>query len=183
MPTTIRDDDAAIERVAGTLRGELVEPDDPEFNDARAIYNAMIDKHPRLIVHCVNVADVLAAVNFGREHELETAIRSGGHNGADLGTIDDGLIIDLSNLTGIPLDPESKTVVRSGQFLPREPEHHTGIMSLSRCHQQVDSSHSEKGQNPRWHPHIRQGVSRDRPRQPRCPVSASANGEWKAGLL
>ncbi|MFC4436455.1 MULTISPECIES: FAD-binding oxidoreductase [Natrialbaceae] len=107
---TATKDDAEIERLSGTLRGELIQPDDPEFDDARAIYNAMIDKHPRLIARCANVADVLAAVTFGREHDLETAIRSGGHNGAGLGTVDDGLVIDLSNMTGIRVDPEAKTV-------------------------------------------------------------------------
>ncbi|WP_222914766.1 FAD-binding oxidoreductase [Natrinema sp. SYSU A 869] len=108
---TATKDDAEIKRLEETLRGELIQPDDPEFDDARAIYNAMIDKHPRLITRCANVADVLAAVKFGRQHDLDTAIRSGGHNGAGLGTVDDGLVIDLSNMTGIRVDPEAKTVL------------------------------------------------------------------------
>jgi FAD/FMN-containing dehydrogenase len=105
----ITDDDTAIEQLENSVRGNLISPDDPEFDDARAIYNAMIDKQPQLIARCENVADVLAAVEFGREHGLETAVRSGGHNGAGLATVDDGLVIDLSEMTGIRVDPEAQT--------------------------------------------------------------------------
>ncbi len=70
----------------------------------------MIDKRPRLIARCVDVADVMAAVNFGRENGLLTAIRGGGHNGAGLATCDDGLVIDLSRMKGIRVDPAAKKV-------------------------------------------------------------------------
>jgi len=83
----ITDDDTAIEQLENTVRGNLISPNDPEFDDARAIYNAMIDKQPQLIARCENVADVLAAVEFAREHGLETAVRNGGHNGAGLATV------------------------------------------------------------------------------------------------
>ncbi|MHC3438163.1 FAD-binding oxidoreductase [Natrialbaceae archaeon A-gly3] len=109
MATTTRDDDAEIEGLRETIRGDLIEPDDPAFDDARAIYNGMIDKHPRLIARCENVADVIEAVNFGREHDLETAIRGGGHNGAGLAMVEDGLVIDLSAMTGVRVDPDAKT--------------------------------------------------------------------------
>lgn len=115
MATAAKDDEAEIEQLRGTLRGDLIQPDDPGFDDARAIYNAMIDKHPRLITRCANIADVITAVTFARDHGLDTAIRSGGHNGAGLGTVDDGLVIDLSEMTGIRVEPEAKTVhVESG---------------------------------------------------------------------
>ncbi|MDG5758798.1 FAD-binding oxidoreductase [Natronococcus sp. A-GB1] len=107
MATT---DDTEIEQFGETLRGDLIQPDDPEFDDTRVIYNAMIDEHPRLIARCSNVADVITAVNFGRDHNLETAVRSGGHNGAGLATVDDGLVIDLSDMTGVRVDPEAQTV-------------------------------------------------------------------------
>ena len=110
MATTTADDDAAIEELTETLRGELLRPADPAFDDARTIFNAMIDKHPRLIVRCANVADVIAAVTFGRERGLETAIRSGGHSGPGLSLVDDGLVIDLSEMTGIRVDPDAETV-------------------------------------------------------------------------
>jgi FAD/FMN-containing dehydrogenase len=70
----------------------------------------MIDKRPRLIVRCANVADVIAAVNFGREHDLDTAVRGGGHNGPGLALVDDGLVIDLSAMKGLRVDPEARTV-------------------------------------------------------------------------
>ena len=110
MATTPTDDEAEIEQLAGTLRGELTQPGDPEFDEARSVYNAMIDKHPGLIARCANVADVIEAVTFGRDHGLETAIRSGGHNTPGLGTVDDGLVIDLSEMTGIRVDLEARTV-------------------------------------------------------------------------
>ncbi|MDJ1434525.1 FAD-binding oxidoreductase [Halostagnicola sp. A-GB9-2] len=111
MATTAKDDvSEAIEQLQQTYRGELIQPDDEEFDDTRAIYNAMIDKHPLLIAQCRDIADVIKAVNFGREHDLETSIRSGGHNGPGLSLVDDGLVIDLSEMTGIRVDPEAKTV-------------------------------------------------------------------------
>ena len=102
--------DAEIEQFGEMLRGDLIQPDDPEFDDVRAVYNAMIDKHPRLIARCSNVADVITAVKFGRDNDLETAVRSGGHNGAGFATVEDGLVIDLSDMTGVHVDPEAKTV-------------------------------------------------------------------------
>ncbi len=110
MSTTVDADETAIGDFGETLRGELIRPEDPEFHEARAIYNAMIDKHPALIARCANVADVITAVNFGRDHDLETAIRSGGHNGPGLSLVDDGLVIDLLNMKGIYVDPDAKTV-------------------------------------------------------------------------
>ncbi|MEO8410662.1 MAG: FAD-binding oxidoreductase [Propionivibrio sp.] len=103
-------DEAATEQFRNALRGRLIQPGDTDYDAARAIYNGMIDKRPRLIAYCTNVADVNAAVNFGREHALDTAIRSGGHNGPGLALIDDGLVIDLSNMKGIRVDPQATTV-------------------------------------------------------------------------
>jgi FAD/FMN-containing dehydrogenase len=98
-------DDAAIETFAATVRGGLIQPGDPEYDAARALYNAMIDKRPALIARCENVADVIAAVNFARDNNLLVAIRGGGHNGAGLGSVDDGLVIDLSPMNGVRVDP------------------------------------------------------------------------------
>jgi FAD/FMN-containing dehydrogenase len=108
-------DESSIKEFDTALRGRLIDPDDPEYDDACTIYNAMIDKRPRLIARCANVADVIAALNFAREHGLDTAIRSGGHNGPGLGLVDDGLVIDLSPMKGIRVDPETRTArVESG---------------------------------------------------------------------
>ena len=84
-----------LDELRGSVRGAVIDRDAPDYDAARALYNAMIDKRPELIVRCVDVADVIAAVNYGRESGLDTAIRCGGHNGPGLGSVDDGLVIDL----------------------------------------------------------------------------------------
>ena len=76
----------------------------------RALYNGMIDKRPRLIARCVDAADVIAAVNFGRDQGLLIAVRGGGHNGPGLGSCDDGLMIDLSMMKSVRVDHTSRTV-------------------------------------------------------------------------
>ena len=100
----------SIEQLKSSIRGELIQPADAAYDSARKVYNGMIDKHPRLIAKCADVADVIAAVSFGVSNNLLTAIRGGGHNGAGLGTCDDGLVIDLSRMKGIRVDPAGKTV-------------------------------------------------------------------------
>lgn len=93
-----------------SLRGEVFRPADPGYDDARKLYNAMIDKHPAVIARCADAADVIEAVNFGRNNGLQIAIRGGGHNGPGLGSVDDGLVIDLSAMTGVRVDPVARTV-------------------------------------------------------------------------
>ena len=92
------------------LRGRVVQSGDTDYDAVRALYNGMIDKRPRLIARCVDVADVIAAVNFGREQGLLVAIRGGGHNGPGLGSCDDGLVIDLSMMKSVHVDPANQTV-------------------------------------------------------------------------
>ena len=75
-------DEATVEQFKGTLRGELLQPGDPDYDEARKVYNAMIDKRPRMIARCSDVADVISCVNFARENEMLLAIRGGSHNGA-----------------------------------------------------------------------------------------------------
>jgi len=99
-----------IEELENQICGELITPDSNQYDVSRAIYNGMIDKKPTLIVYCSNVADVITCVHFARKHDLLTAVRGGGHNGPGLGLVDDGLVIDLSRMTGIRVDPEAKTV-------------------------------------------------------------------------
>jgi FAD/FMN-containing dehydrogenase len=103
-------DTGKFDQFREALHGRLIEHGKPGYDEARSIYNAMIDKRPRMIAQCANVADVMTAVNFGRENGLDTAIRGGGHNGPGLAMVDDGLVIDLSNMKGIRIDPEEKTV-------------------------------------------------------------------------
>jgi FAD/FMN-containing dehydrogenase len=100
----------SVDQLKSSLRGELIQPTEAAYESARKVYNGMINKRPRLIARCVDVADVIAAVGFGRENNMLTAIRGGGHNGAGLGTCDDGLVIDLSRMKGIRVNPTAKTV-------------------------------------------------------------------------
>jgi FAD/FMN-containing dehydrogenase len=109
MPT-----EAAIAAFKTSLRGELIQPTDPGYNDARKVYNAMIDKKPRLIARVADVADVIAAVNFAREQKMLVAIQSGGHNAGGLGSVDDGLVIQLVKMNGVRVDPVTKTVRAEG---------------------------------------------------------------------
>ena len=99
-----------IEPLRAQLRGTIIQPGDSEYEAARRVYNGMIDKRPAHIVRCVDAADVIATVNFARTHNLLTAIRGGGHNGAGLGTCDEGLVIDLSRMKGVRVDPAARTV-------------------------------------------------------------------------
>lgn len=92
------------------LRGELIRRGDAAYDRARAIYNAMIDKRPALIARCADVADVITSVDFARENGLLLAVRGGGHNGAGLSLCDDGLVIDLSRLGGVRVNPAERTV-------------------------------------------------------------------------
>jgi FAD/FMN-containing dehydrogenase len=101
---------APFEELVAALRGDLITPEDAGYDEARAVYNAMIDKRPSAIVRCRDAADVIAAVRFARAHNLEIAVRGGGHNAAGLGVWDDALVIDLSLMRGATVDPEHRTV-------------------------------------------------------------------------
>ena len=103
-------DASRISDFKAKLRGQVIEPQDPHYDEARSLYNGMIDKRPRLIARCANAADVMAAVNFGRESRLPIAIRCGGHNGPGLASVNDGLVIDLSMMKGVRMDPANRTV-------------------------------------------------------------------------
>lgn len=98
------------EELVAALRGDLIMPGDPGYDEARAVYNAMIDKRPAAIARCRDVADVIACVGFAREHGLEIAVRGGGHNAGGLGVWDDALVIDLSVLRSTSVNPEDHTV-------------------------------------------------------------------------
>ncbi|MDX9861011.1 MAG: FAD-binding oxidoreductase, partial [Rhodospirillales bacterium] len=90
--------------------GGVIGPMDADYDSARALYNGMIDKRPQLIARCADVADVMTAVNFGRGQGLLIAVRGGGHSGAGLASCDGGIVIDLSRLKGVRVDPVARTV-------------------------------------------------------------------------
>jgi FAD/FMN-containing dehydrogenase len=101
---------SAVEGLAGAVRGRVVESADAGYDEARALYNGMIDKRPAAIVYAVDDADVAAAVSVGRERGLRIAVRGGGHNGAGLASVDDGLVIDLSAMDDVRVDPAARMV-------------------------------------------------------------------------
>jgi FAD/FMN-containing dehydrogenase len=113
------------------LRGELIEPGDSSYDQARKVYNGMIDRRPRFIVRCADVADVMSAVKFAREEGLLVAIRGGGHNAGGLGVCDDGLVIDLSEMNYVHVDPKKKTVLVGGGALWRDVDHATHAFGLA----------------------------------------------------
>ena len=100
----------AYEQLAATLRGDLITPADPRYDQARAVYNAMIDKHPAAVARCRDTADVITCVRFAREHGVEIAVRGGGHNAAGLGVGDGALVIDFSLLRSTTVSPQNHTV-------------------------------------------------------------------------
>jgi FAD/FMN-containing dehydrogenase len=124
-------DDAAVAALKANLRGRLLQPGDPDYGEARKVYNAMIDKKPRLIARCADVADVIHCVNFAREHHLLVAIRGGGHNGAGLGTCDDGLVIDLSPIKYTRVDPTARTVTVGGGCTWGDVDHATHAFGMA----------------------------------------------------
>jgi len=121
----------AVEAFRTQLRGELIQPADPNYDEARKVYNAMIDKHPAFIARCADVADVISAVNFARDNRLTVAIRGGGHNGPGFGVCDDGLVIDLSRLRGVRVDPVNHTVRVEGGCVWGDVDHATHPFGLA----------------------------------------------------
>jgi FAD/FMN-containing dehydrogenase len=122
---------ATLEAFKTRLRGELLQANDAGYETARKVYNGMIDRHPRLIVRCADVADVIAAVHFAREHDTLVAVRGGGHNGGGLGTCDDGLVIDLSRMKGIRVDPVARTIRVEGGCTWGDVDHTTHAFGLA----------------------------------------------------
>jgi FAD/FMN-containing dehydrogenase len=116
---------AAIQQLAAMMHGGVIRPGDPAYDAARSVYNAMIDKHPALIARCSDAADVIAAVGFARDHGLLLAVRGGGHNGPGLGTCEGGLVIDLSLLKGVRVDPVARTARVAGGCTWAEVDHAT----------------------------------------------------------
>jgi hypothetical protein len=132
MKNPVKNLDASIvEEFASQLRGELVMPTDNHYNETRKVYNGMINKQPGMFAMCVDVADVMASVNFARENNLLVAVRGGGHNGGGLGLCDEGLVIDLSGLKFIRVDTSNNTVRVGGGNLWGEVDHATHPFGLA----------------------------------------------------
>jgi FAD/FMN-containing dehydrogenase len=123
--------EARPESLKARLRGELIQPNDNAYDAARKVYNAMIDRRPRLIVRCADVADVIATVNFSRDNNLLLAVRGGGHNAAGAGVCDGGLVLDLSRMRGIHVDPKARTVRVDGGCTWGDVDHATHAFGLA----------------------------------------------------
>jgi FAD/FMN-containing dehydrogenase len=115
-------------RELADLSHHVIGPADPGYDEARAVHNGMIDRHPALIVRCASPDDVARAIAFARGHDVPIAVRGGGHNGGGLGVVDDGVVIDLSGIADVVVDPDSDTVrvgggCTWGEVDPRTAEH------------------------------------------------------------
>jgi len=105
---------STVEELRGRTSGQVITEDDPGYDEARAVYNAMIDKRPSVVVRATEAADVVAAVNHARENGLDLAVRGGGHSVPGFGTVDDGVVIDLSGMRAVTVDPGSMTARAEG---------------------------------------------------------------------
>jgi len=122
---------ALLESLSSALRGPVIRPGDDGYDEARAVYNAMIDRRPAAIARCADVADVMTAVRFARDNGLTVSVRGGGHSGAGLGVWDGALVIDLSAMRGITVDPGAKTVRAEGGCTWGDVDHATGAFGLA----------------------------------------------------
>src|ERR1700730_12621539 len=122
--------DAAI-KLAGTVSGQLLQPGDADYDEARKVHNGLVDKRPALIARCRGVADVVDSVKLGRDLALEVAVRGGGHNVPGRATVDNGLMIDLAPMKGIHVDPSRKTVRAEGGVTWAELNRETQLHGLA----------------------------------------------------
>jgi FAD/FMN-containing dehydrogenase len=113
------------------LRGQQFRPGEDGYDDARAVYNGMVDKRPALIARCSGVADVVDAVNLARERRLPLAVRCGGHSVAGNGVCDDGILIDLSGMKGVHVDPQARVARVNGGVLWGELDRETQLFGLA----------------------------------------------------
>jgi FAD/FMN-containing dehydrogenase len=113
------------------FRGELIEPGDPAYEEARLVFNRMVDRRPALIARCLGTADVVAAVRYAAEAGLPVAIRGGGHSVAGHGTCDDGMLVDLSAMNGVHVDPADNTAWIAGGATLADVDHETQLYGLA----------------------------------------------------
>ncbi|HEY9466452.1 MAG TPA: FAD-binding oxidoreductase, partial [Vicinamibacterales bacterium] len=123
--------DERVNALRAALRGELIASDHASYDHARRVWNGNIDRRPALIARCTGVADVQTAVNFARTHGLVLSVRDGGHSAPGYGTNDGGLVVDLSGMKGIRVDPSSRTVRVEGGVIWRELDHETQAFGLA----------------------------------------------------
>ncbi len=130
-PTGTTLEEASIEKFQASLRGQVLRPGDNGYDEARMVWNRMVDKHPALIARCTGVADVIQCVQFAREHDLLVSVRGGGHNYAGKSVCDNGLMIDLSCMKGIRVDPVRRTARAEAGLKLGEFDHETQAFGLA----------------------------------------------------
>jgi len=113
------------------IKGQIIFPDDKDYEESRKLYNGMINKHPGVIIKCIDTADVISAVNFARDNKLLLAIRGGGHNGGGLASCDGGMVIDLSEIKFVRVNAEDNTVIVGAGNLWGEVDHATHAFGLA----------------------------------------------------
>jgi len=120
-----------LEELRSELRGRVIGPSDPEYDSARRVHNGMIDRRPAVIARCTGVADVMVALRFGLEHDLSIAVRGGGHNVAGKAVCDDGIVIDLSGMKGMRVDPRNRSARAEAGLTWREFDRETQAFGLA----------------------------------------------------
>jgi len=123
--------DIPLDELTAGVRGALTLPSDPGYDEARAVYNGAVDRRPAALVRCADVADVIACVNFAREHDMTLAIRGGGHNGGGFGVWDDALVIDLGGLRSTTVNAAAHTVRVDGGCTWGDVDHATGAFGMA----------------------------------------------------
>ncbi|WP_019063865.1 FAD-binding oxidoreductase [Streptomyces prunicolor] len=131
MASTSRPDEASVEHLRSHLRGVVITPDHADYDSARSVWNGAIDRRPFVIARPAGTADVITTLAFAREHRLPVAVRGGGHNVAGFATVDDGIVIDLSAMKGIRVDPVARTVRAQGGALWSELDQETQAFGLA----------------------------------------------------
>ena len=121
----------STETFIGNMRGPVIRRMDADYDAVRSLYNGMIDKSPMMIARCTDVADVVASVNFARQNDLQVAIRGGGHNGPGLGSVDNGLMIDMSMMKGVRVNPTAYSVRTGPGCTQGDVDHATHIYGLA----------------------------------------------------
>ncbi len=124
-------DDQLLDRLRGAVRGDLVRPGEPDYDEARKVYNAMHDRRPALVVRAVDTGDVIATVDFAREQHLPLAVRGGSHSVPGYGTCDDGVVLDLGRMRGIRVDPQARTAWVEGGCTWADVNHATHAFGLA----------------------------------------------------
>lgn len=131
MTTTHPLEETTIQTFSDQIHGEVLQPGDDGYDEARSVWNAMIDKEPAAIARCTGAADVITAVDYARESDLLLSVKGGGHNVAGKAVCDDGLMIDLSPINSVRVDPDAQTARVGGGAIWRDVDHETQAFALA----------------------------------------------------